>query len=205
MSAGTGQGTRDLRIVVTGLGGQGSIVATRILGEAAMATGIRASMGEVHGMSQRGGVVETTLCLGECRSPVVPPGGADVLLAFEPDEALRRIDRCSRATVAIVNTRRVIPVSVSTGAASYVEPARVLELFGKVAGRVVALDATEVAESWGTHRAMNAVMLGALMGCCRLPFGDDAVVEAMRRFVPPRFVDQNVRAFLAGRRAVTGG
>ena len=117
-----------LRIFCTGVGGQGTLLATRLLGEAAMEAGYMAQVSETHGMAQRGGVVESTVVLGALASPIISLGEADIVLGFEVLESFRSLNRCHAGTLVVTNTGVNVPYTVATGQAKYPPVARMLEL-----------------------------------------------------------------------------
>jgi indolepyruvate ferredoxin oxidoreductase, beta subunit len=153
----------------------------------------------MHGMSQRGGAVVSTVIVGEGHGPIVPDGEADLLVAFEPIEAVRALRYCSPKTLAVVNTRVLLPPNVSaSGGKGPSEAALLGALRARCAG-VLAFDATAEAERAGTVRATNSAVLGALAGTGRLPIPDDRILDAIRTLVQPAAAEANARAFAAGR------
>jgi indolepyruvate ferredoxin oxidoreductase beta subunit len=190
-----------LRIVLAGVGGQGSLLASRTLGQAALAEGLNVVMSELHGMSQRGGVVVSTVILGEAHGPIVADGQADVLVAFEPLEAVRALRFCSERTLAVINLHEVPPPSVAMGGPPYPSPEAVREALATACGRVVAVDAAALAERSGAPRASNAVVLGMLAATGVLPFPISRLEEALRASLPSS-PDAVLAAVAAGRAAV---
>lgn len=185
-------------IFIVGVGGQGSLSASWFLGEAAKRSDLDVLVGEIHGMAQRGGVVESTVRIGEVFGPIIPEGKADVLLGFEPVETLRFLKMTSRDTLVITNTHQIVPASVSMGQGEYPSLDSVLARIGEHCPRLMAMDATEIARQAGTAKAINAVMLGALAESGVLPM-DTAVVRAsLLDTVPKKVIEINERAFEAG-------
>ncbi|MFC1853912.1 indolepyruvate oxidoreductase subunit beta [candidate division CSSED10-310 bacterium] len=189
---------KPVKIFLIGVGGQGSILASRILSEAALKMGIAVVMSEVHGMAQRGGIVETAVILGGLKSPLIRKGDADVLIAFEPNEALRALPYCSAGATVFINTRPIIPAMVSLGKAPYLEPDNVIAVISQSVGEIKAFDATALAEKAGTAKATNIVMLGALIGSDLLPITTDILKEVVSQFVPQKTLQMNLRAFELG-------
>jgi indolepyruvate ferredoxin oxidoreductase beta subunit len=187
-----------LDIVVAGVGGQGSLSASTFLGEAAARAGLEVVAGEIHGMSQRGGIVTSTVRIGRLCGPIVSLGEADVLLGFEPVEAWRALDAASGKTLVIVSTRPIVPPSVSMQGSPYPDPDAVVAELRKVAGRVIALDASAVATAEGNSQALNAVLLGVLAGVGALPFDDRLLLGVILENVPEGASDVNRRAFERG-------
>lgn len=195
-------------IFLTGVGGQGSLTASRLLGEAALAAGLNVMVGEIHGMAQRGGVVESTVRLGDVHGAMISDGGADVLLGFEPVETVRALAKAGPRTLVVTNTRPVVPFSVSLKSGRYPPLDELLAAVRAVTNQVVALDAATMAQQAGSGRAVNSVMLGVLAGTGRLPFPATLLLEVILKAVPGKQAEANRRAFSAGeelgRRAAAG-
>lgn len=190
-----------LRIYCTGVGGQGTLLATRLLGEAAMAAGFPVQVAETHGMAQRGGVVESTVVLGAWSSPIISLGEADILLGFEALETFRSLNRCHSRSLVICNQGVNIPYSVAVGLAKYPPVDRMLTLIREQVGRLIALDANALAREAGHLQAVNMVVLGALLSTNSLPFGPELLERIIREQTPSRFLDINLRAFELGYKA----
>jgi indolepyruvate ferredoxin oxidoreductase beta subunit len=188
-----------LRFVFCGVGGQGSLFASLLLGDAAVAAGFNVVMSEIHGMSQRGGSVLSTVILGPAHGPLVAEGDADVLVSFEPAEAIRAARFCSKKTVAVVAMRPVVPTSVSFGAAKYPPVEDMLAALRQVCGRVVDVDAAGIAERCGVPQAVNVVVLGALAATGILPFPHAHFADAFRLRLPLSAQEGTARVFEAGR------
>lgn len=184
-----------LDIVIVGVGGQGTLLASRVLGHIAQAEGFDVKVSEVHGMSQRGGSVITYVRMaGKVRAPLVEQGGADFLLAFEELEALRALPYLKAGGTMIMNTQETMPLPVIIGLAKYPDDIR-----EKLASQVdlVAIDALPIAKEAGNERAVNTVLLGALSK--RLPFEESVWQQALEACVPAKLLDVNKKAFDAGR------
>jgi len=193
---------RRMRLLFAGVGGQGTLLASRLLGEAAMASGIPVRVSEVHGMAQRGGVVESTVMLGGVESPLISEGEADVLVGFEPLETLRALSRCSSSSCIITSTAPIVPFTVQLGQAEYPDVAAWVGFMERHCRRVVAFDAQATAGKAGNAKTVNVVLLGALLGTGILTLSPEAVREAIRSKVKPGFREMNLRAFDLGREAV---
>jgi indolepyruvate ferredoxin oxidoreductase, beta subunit len=183
-------------LVIVGVGGQGTLLASKILGRLALDAGLTVKVSEVHGMSQRGGSVITHVRVGEnVHAPLVSPGNADFLLSFEALEAARAAACLKPDGVAIVSTQRISPMSVITGAAKYPDdPLADPALAGRVVERADALTLAMEAGSW---KAVNLVLLGMLSR--RLPFPEEAWKKAIAVSVPRSTLETNIRAFQSGR------
>lgn len=190
--------TKTTNILLSGVGGQGVLLASYVLSQAAMAEGYDVKQSEVHGMSQRGGSVMSHLRFGaSLASPLVTQGAADLLLSFEPLEALRYVHWLSPGGILIYNTLRVNPSTVASGLATYPD-----DVFAEIAAAwptVRSVDATALAEKAGTAKAANMVLLGAISG--ELPFADATWKKIIAEVVPPKTVDANMQAFELGRAA----
>lgn len=191
----------NTRIYICGVGGQGSLTASRLLGEAALAAGLPVTVSEVHGMSQRGGVVESTVLIGGAKSPLIGAGDADLLLAFEPLEALRALPYCSKKTVAVINTRSIVPFTVTLGQGKYPGLERILTQVREAVGEVIALDATSLAEQAGNGQAVNAVLMGAVTHARTLPLDQETLRRVVVGAVPEKFRETNAKAFALGAEA----
>lgn len=192
--------TSECDIVIVGVGGQGVILISDVLGRAAVKAGMPVRGAETHGMAQRGGSVINHTRIG-CRfSPMVPSGGADVLLALEPAEALRFGHYLSRDGIALINTEPVLPVSVTMGKSVYPALEDLVAPLRKICSDVKTLDATALAKRAGTSQAMNVVMLGALSKYT--PIKEELLLEALCDVVPKKYLDANKRAFGIGKAEV---
>lgn len=185
------------RIYTVGVGGQGTLTAARVLGEAALAAGLNVVISEIHGMSQRGGIVETSISMGRVHSPLIGEGEADVVLGFEPLETLRALPKASHETLVIMNTRPVIPPTVKLGQSRYPHLAEILSHIEAMTCAVIALDAEQLACQAGAAIATNMVMLGALAATGKLPFPSERAREAIARLTP-RHAPINLKAFELG-------
>jgi indolepyruvate ferredoxin oxidoreductase beta subunit len=194
----TGNPNIRLRIFLTGVGGQGTLLASRVLGEAALEAGFSPLVSETHGMAQRGGIVVSTVVLGEVKSPIISPGEADVLLGFEALEAFRALNYCHARSLVIANTAAIAPYPVATGQAQYPPVDHLLKLLGEHVGGLLAFDAGEQARNAGSALAVNMVLLGALAGADYLPFSREDLRRILRTRTNPKFLEANLLAFQAG-------
>lgn len=183
-------------VFLAGVGGQGVILASRLLAAAALASGCDVKVSEVHGMAQRGGSVVAQVRFGDkVYSPLIPRGGADILLALEKLEALRFLPYLKRDGTVIINDWEIMPVPVLTGSASY--PTRIVEAIKEAVPRTRLVPAQRAAENAGSPRGANAVLVGFLSGY--LPFSEEVWEEAIKRVVPDRLLEATRKAFGAGR------
>jgi indolepyruvate ferredoxin oxidoreductase beta subunit len=186
-------------LLITGVGGQGAILASDIIGKAAVAAGLPIRAAETHGMAQRGGSVVNHIRVGNDYGSMIPKKGADLLLALEPMEAVRYLDFLKDGGIIIVNTQPVIPVTVTSGLAKYPEVSDIVDVLSEKY-IVKAFNADELAHEAGSRLAMSVVMVGAVSGY--LPIPEETLLESVRAFVPQKTIEVNLRAFEAGRRKV---
>lgn len=186
------------RLVIVAVGGQGNLLASKVLGEAALISGVPVRMSEIHGMAQRGGVVESAIVFGDAKSSIISDGEADILLGFEPAETLRAINRCSKKTMVITNTATLPPFTVGIGKGNYPEVEEIKTLLAAKTAGLVALDAMALAREAGSPMSVNIVLLGALIQTGALGFTKENVIEAIRRRTKPAFLEKNLKAFELG-------
>jgi len=191
------------KIVVAGVGGQGTLLATRLLADTAIRAGMHVKIGETYGMAQRGGPVMGHIQIGGAiNNPQIRKGEADVLIGFEPAEAVRRgVTYLKEGGLAIINTRVTAPVEVVSGMRSYPDMEKMLDLLRSVTDDIHLFDATGIAEEAGDPITTNIVMLGAITMSGLLPYDEDAVVETLKAGLKPRFLEMNMRAFELGKKA----
>ena len=189
-------------IIIVGVGGQGILTSSTILAKAAMKAGLNVLTSEVHGMAQRGGSVEVHVRIGDVLSPLIPLGNADVMIALEPAEALRYAKYLNENSVVIVNTRPVIPITVTLGVASYPDAEEVLGKLREITPQVYPVNASEMAERLGVIQATNVVVLGMLAKLIELPFSYKELEDAVKDVLPPKLHDLNLKALKAGYDAI---
>ena len=165
----------EFNLIVTGVGGQGSVLASHIVAEAAVAQGLKTRVGETFGAAQRGGKVHSHVRIGEdVYGPLCPTESLDVLLGLEPNETLRlAIDYAGPDTLIITNTRPVPSMDANIGMDTYPEIKAVIAGLKKLSSKVIGFDATEIAVEAGNARTMNVVLLGALAATGKLPYDRD--------------------------------
>ena len=186
--------TDTKKIMIVGVGGQGTLLASRILGNTVINEGYDAKLSEVHGMSQRGGSVVTYVKYGEkVYSPIIGKGEADIILAFELLEAYRALPYLKKGGKIIVNNQKMNPMPVITGAAGYPE-----EIEKKIAAEanLISVDALSLAKEAGNIKAVNVVLIGLLAKSSEI--AKEAWIETLKTTVPPKFLDVNLKAFELG-------
>jgi indolepyruvate ferredoxin oxidoreductase beta subunit len=191
-----GSPLKVFNILIAGVGGQGVLLTSKIIAEAALLQGFDVKQSEVHGMAQRGGSVLSQVRFGEkVFSPIVSEGEADLLIGFEPIETARYLHFLREDGIVIYNTRTIGTIGVSIGKEAY--PPDIQETIGKNAGKVHPFDATNVAVEVGEKRAVNLVLLGAALRF--LPLDPSVVDTAITNSVPKKLLELNRKAFLAGK------
>lgn len=186
------------KIQLIGVGGQGTIKASTIIGEAAMKKGLNVVMSEVHGMAQRGGTVVTEFKIGDADSPLIEEGAADLMIAFEPAEALRALNKINKESFVIVNSSPIVPFTVSLGISEYPEPSSVFrELRAKI-NNLLVIDAQKIAKKTGSIISENMVLLGAAVAIPNFPIEKDLIVQSMKKNLPPKSIETNLKAFEMG-------
>ena len=192
------------RLIIVAVGGQGNLLASSVLGEAALIADVPVRMSEIHGMAQRGGVVESALVFGEAKSTIIADGEADVLLGFEPSETLRALNKCHAGTVVITNTAPLPPFTVAIGKGVYPDLDQLQELIRNKTAQLIALDAVALAKEAGNVLAVNMVLLGSLIQIGILPFSAEDVKSAMQNKTKEAFLESNLKAFDLGFQAAAG-
>ena len=186
------------KIQLIGVGGQGTIKASTIVGEAAMKKGLNVVMSEVHGMAQRGGTVVTELKIGEAYSPLIEEGAADLLIAFEPAEALRALNKINKESFVIVNSAPIVPFTVSLGISEYPELSSIFDELKAKIKNLSIINAQEIAKEAGSIISENMVLLGAAVATPEFPVDKDLVIQSMKENLPPKSIETNLKAFKMG-------
>lgn len=183
-----------MNIMIVGVGGQGTLLASRILGKVAIKEGYDVKVSEVHGMSQRGGSVVTYIKYGEkVYSPIIDRGEADLILAFEMLEAYRALPYVKKDGKILANNQRMNPMPVITGAMAYPEN---IEEKIKEKTHLKVIDALPLAKEAGTIKAVNVVLIGFLAKSMEVK--KEVWIEAIKETVPEKFLEMNLKAFEAG-------
>ena len=183
--------------VVVGVGGQGIISFTRVIGEICVSKGIPIIVSEVHGMAQRGGVVESSITING-KSPLVGEGEADFLIAFEPAEALRFIRRAKKDATILVSKEPVLPQAVKEGLEEYPELTSYFKEVENYFRGIKLIPAKGIAEEAGNPKALNTVMLGAAIALEIFPFSIKEAEETLKSWLPPKLHEVNLKALKKG-------
>lgn len=185
----------NLNIMIVGVGGQGTLLASRILGNVAMNSGYDVKVSEVHGMSQRGGSVVTYVKMGDkVYSPLIEKGEADIVLAFEKLEALRWVEYLKAGGTFVVNDQEINPMPVITGKAKY--PENILDRMKTSGIKLQSIDALRIAKECGNIKAVNVVLIGLMAKSTGI--GREVWLQAMEEVIPKKLLDVNIKAFEAG-------
>ena len=183
-------------IMIVGVGGQGSLLASRLIGNVLLQQGFDVKVSEVHGMSQRGGSVVTYVKYGDkVYSPVVEKGEADIIISFETLEAARYVPFLKKGGNIVLSTQQIDPMPVINGAAVY--PENIVEKLKGMGIDVIAVDALKIAEECGNAKASNVVLMGVVS--TKMPFEEACWNKAVEECVPAKFLELNKKAFAMGR------
>lgn len=196
--------SRSFDLVLAGVGGQGTLLAGRVLCQAAMVDGNVVNAFEMLGMAQRGGAVLNQIRWGkESGSSLILEGETDLAIALEPVEALRRLPLLGKGTVAVINSRAIPPITVSSvPGARYPTAKAVVSALRPLVGKCLLLDGTGLAEGIGNPAVLSTLMIGAAWGTGRLPLRKATLLKVIKDLVPDRYEKQNLEAFEVGRKAV---
>lgn len=185
-------------IMIVGVGGQGSLLASRLLGNVLLAQGFDVKVSEVHGMSQRGGSVVTYVKYGDkVYSPVIEQGEADAVISFEQLEAARWLPYLKKGGHLITSTQKIDPMPVITGAMEY--PEDIIKKISDLGVDIIAVDALKLAEEAGNSKASNVVLMGVVS--TKMDFDDRLWQDAIEQCVPEKFLELNKKAFELGKNA----
>jgi len=186
-------------ILLVGVGGQGVLLASTVIGNAAMEHGTDVVMSELHGMAQRGGSVTASVRIGrDVKSPLIQKGGADVLLGFEPAETYRYLPFANKSTHIITNIRPVIPIQVSMGLEKYPEVEEILDAIRQVNDNLLPIDADVLAAEAGNRMAASSVLIGAICALDDFPIPRESLIRALLQRVPGQYAEVNAKAFEMG-------
>jgi len=190
---------KEFNILITGVGGQGVILMSELLGRAAVADGLRVRGSEILGMAVRGGSVTSAIRIGdEVYGPLIPTGKCNTLVGMEPSEVLRNIAYLSKSSLVLLNTAVTTPFTVFIGESGYPSLEEITGQLGKASDRIVQLDASQLAQEAGSLLATNIVMLGALFGTEQLPIKIATIKETIQARFPAKAAPVNIKAFDLG-------
>lgn len=191
-------GKEYLSLIMSGVGGQGIIKSGNIIGDAAIKEGKNVILSEVHGMAQRGGSVISEMKIGNSLSPLIKNGEADIILGFEPIEALRVLDKASIDSTIIINNNPIIPLLVSLGKAKYPDLNRHYEEIRKFNKNLIIIDARSLALKAGHIITENIVLLGVLSATPMFPISSNSMIKTVEESFPIAYKDINIKAWTLG-------
>jgi indolepyruvate ferredoxin oxidoreductase beta subunit len=195
------EGTDPLNVIVTGVGGQGNVLITQLMGSALVRTGYHVTIGETYGASQRGGAVMSHLRISREAQygPLIPHGQANVVLGLEPVETLRVLGQYGNPDVTVItNSRPVYPLAVAIGAARYPSVEEIVKALEELSSRAWLINATDIALDLGASILANIVMAGALVGADVLPLTPEEFEQELQESLPADRLDSNLKAFRRG-------
>lgn len=189
-------------IYICGVGGQGIIKTSTIIGEAVMNEGYNVVMSEIHGMSQRGGSVSTELKIGDFKSSILENHTADMILGFEPSEVIRGLDKANKDTYLVFNTTPVIPAQIASSNQSYPNVDNIINSLKQNFNNVHPVDGNKYALEAGSILSLNMALLGSATAVKSFPISKDLIIDAMKDNLKEKFHDMNIKAFELGYNAV---
>ena len=189
---------KTTRLILVAVGGQGNLLSSKVIGESALLADIPVRMSEIHGMAQRGGVVESSIVFGDAKSTIISDGEADVLVGFEPSETLRALNKCNPSTVVISNLAPMSPFTVTVGSGVYPDLNKIQSLIRAKTANLIAFNAEVQAREAGNVLSVNMVLLGALIQTGKIPLSEETVKEAIKTKTKKAFVESNLKAFELG-------
>ena len=192
------------KLLVAGVGGQGALTITGLLGNAAMAAGMDVMVGQLHGMAQRGGDVSSTVIIGPTNSALIGKGEADVAVGLEPLEIMRALPLISAKTKVLLSNDRVTPFTMASRGIAYPPLEEITDQIRKFTDQVYEIDSSSLIKQIGSFQSLNFIMLGALAALDVLPFGEEFLWETLQRRLSPEFMAHNQKAFMLGQTAIRG-
>jgi len=193
-----GNTMKPTRLILVAVGGQGNLLSSKVIGESALLADIPVRMSEIHGMAQRGGVVESSIVFGDAKSTIISDGEADVLVGFEPSETLRALNKCNPSTVVISNLAPMSPFTVTVGSGVYPDLKKIQSLIRAKTANLIAFNAEVQAREAGNVLSVNMVLLGALIQTGKIPLSQEIVKKAIKTKTKKAFVESNLKAFELG-------
>ncbi|BAL81681.1 indolepyruvate oxidoreductase subunit beta [Caldisericum exile] len=185
-------------IYITGVGGQGVVKTSIVIGQACIKQGLNVVTSEIHGMSQRGGVVPVEVRIGDVNGPIIKNGSVDLLLSFEPLEAVRALPKLNENTVAVVNTEEIVPFTASLGISKYLSSKEYIDELKKYLKVVIPVNAEAIAKEIHDSIVSNMVILGVGASVPNFPIEKEYVIDAIKESFKPQYVNLNIKAFERG-------
>lgn len=189
---------KSYNIYLSGVGGQGIIKTSIVIGEAAMNAEMNVVMSEIHGMAQRGGVVSTELKIGDAKSPIIEDGSANLLISFEPLEALRSLSKINKEGYVITNTSPIMPFNIINSKNPYPSISTILNELESKCKKLFTMDAEKMAKDSGHILSLNMVMLGCAVAVPGFPIEKELILRSIEENLPIKTMDINMKAFDSG-------
>lgn len=187
-----------MNCILAGVGGQGTVLASKLIAQIALEDGLDVRTAETIGMAQRGGSVVSHVRTGHnIASPLISPGTADLIIGFEPGEAVRCLNYLRPGGAVVVSTMAVPPVTAALSGKSY-EPKKMIEYLEKNVTNLITVDGESICRKAGTAKVLNIALLGAALGAGLLPIKGEQIISAIKKTVKPQFVEMNIKAFNSG-------
>ncbi len=190
-----------LNVLIVGVGGQGILTTSNVIARASLLQNLNVVTAETHGMAQRGGSVEVHLRIGDVKSPMIPYGSADFVISLEMSEVLRYSEYIGEKTTVLLNTKKIVPPTVSTGVSKYPELDEVVERLSGMCKRVITVNASEIAEKSGNVQAANVVMAG-MLAALDFPVKIESMEKALEEMFSGKVLEVNKRALWMGYEAI---
>lgn len=192
------------KLLVAGVGGQGALTITGLLGNSAMAAGLEVMVSQLHGMAQRGGDVSSSVIIGRTNSALIGRGEADVAVGLEPLEVMRALPMISAKTKVLLSNDRVTPFTMASRGIAYPPLAEITGQIRKFTDHIYEIDSSSLIKQIGSFQSLNFIMLGALTALDVLPFEEKFLWESLQSRLNPEFMELNQKAFTLGKTAVRG-
>jgi indolepyruvate ferredoxin oxidoreductase beta subunit len=191
------------KLLVAGVGGQGALTITGLLGNAAMAAGMEVMVGQLHGMAQRGGDVSSTVIIGPTNSALIGKGEADVAVGLEPLEIMRALPLISAKTKVLLSNDRVTPFTMASRGIAYPPLEEITDQIRQFSDQIYEIDSSSLIKQIGSFQSLNFIMLGALAALDVLPFGEEFLWETLQSRLRPELMELNQKAFTLGKAAIS--
>jgi indolepyruvate ferredoxin oxidoreductase beta subunit len=191
------------KLLVAGVGGQGALTITGLLGNAAMAAGLEVMVGQLHGMAQRGGDVSSTVIIGPTNSALIGRGEADVAVGLEPLEIMRALPLISAKTKVLLSNDRVTPFTMASRGIAYPPLEEITDQIRQFSDQIYEIDSSSLIKQIGSFQSLNFIMLGALAALDVLPFGEEFLWETLQSRLRPELMELNQKAFTLGKAAIS--
>jgi len=193
---------KSFKLLVAGVGGQGALTITGLLGNAAMAADLEVMVGQLHGMAQRGGAVSSTLVIGQASTSIIGIGEADVIVGLEPLEAMRALSQVSSKTKVLLSNNKVMPFPMAFRGMAYPPLPEIIGQIRKFTDQIYEIDSLSIIKKIGSFQSLNFIMLGALTALDVLPFDEKFLWESLKSRMKSELLELNQKAFTLGKKAV---